>query len=1117
MNTINARLEKALTQVRATSTRAEKANTVDENNGPVENSPEDPAARDIDTVSIADSAIDLRSNPSHSRSASLASKPSINLRVPLLREKSIPALMEASSGRSIQLEHKRYAAIKTANVSHGLSQAQDQNIRSLVKSLSTAEAAAKGLTSLETATAALALAKAYRDAGLFENALEHYHEALAAREAALGPNHPTSLNTLDNIAQVHEIRSQWSEALTCYQTSLDGRLESPALGAKHPSTITAATKVARMHQHLTQYEEAAKKYASVLSSYTSQNKGQSLPALSVRFQVAAIHAAQGKLVDAVTEYNAVWELAEQTKGGKRLAEEADIAIKEIQQKKPPPLEPIDDFKNESDSEDDESTVLGPKDDKMIRTCRIQLEELSAALGKTHPDTLAKMYELAMAYASNGQHQNAIGWFQEVITGRTKVFGPDHPSTLDAIHQMASSHEEMANLDQALEHYHAALVGRETKLGDDHPQTLSSVVAIASVYSARADNNVARDLLLRAVDGYDRRYGGDHNATLSAKYKLAEVYREKGLLQRALELHQEVLDRRIAILGAGHPVTLNSERALGAVYRHLKRTEMAIQHLRRALEGKEKAFTRVHSVTTHTALELASVYWDSDRPSEAVVYYKQALEGIQHQDPESRTAGLVTMSNIALCYYSLKDYTQALTWYRKILAIQEEEYGKDHEETIYTAEQVAKCSMEIQEWVNAIELFQRVIVFKQKASPADVEGWSWNLYQLALAYFNKAMYEQSLSWSRKIIALEDKISPDERLTTMRRMAVIYSRQAKYDESLELYQKTMDECKITLGDDHWLVNNILDEMGELYLQIGYRTGIAREYHNTLGMLQKRLDKDNFKSLYLLYRFADVHLDQHQYREALNLYKAVLEAIESSSRAREENFKDLRNSTLSDIATCHMKLFNNDEALTYLSKLLYCGDDSYRLGALVRIGNTQERQAHFLDAIETYKQLLEFEIAKTSAQHRDPLMSVRKIAALYSRASQYQEALSWTNRALAGFRALGAEGQVETLETLDFQAGVFCNLGRFNDAVKVQREAMEGFERTLGDQHASTLKATLDLAEMLRGLERRDEALGLYTRALRGYEERVKQVRPGEGGEDSRVLNELRGKIREVGGRK
>jgi tetratricopeptide (TPR) repeat protein len=1051
-----------------------------------------------DTASLTDSAIDVHT-PSHSRNPSSAAKPPQNAPLPLLKEKNLAVILRSSDSSGVQFSRKRYATAKAAEVSRFFTKEKDQHIRSLARTLSVAEAVAKGCSSPETAAAAVALGKAYRDAGCYEEALQVYNEALTAREATLGAAHPTTLNVWDSVGQVYEIQSQWSDALACYQTVLEGRQQHPRLGQSHPSTLTAATNVGKMQKELGELTEAMAQFDAVLSTYEAQDKGASLPAIAVRLLVGQILESQGKLDIASGTYTLVQNQSRSVLGGQRLLEHATTALSRTQRVVDPGPDP------------------SPFDEDLIARCHQQLKELDARLGRTHPDSLAKMYELAMAYSSNEQHRNALGWFQEVAGGRAQTFGPDHPLTLDAVCQQASAYMELDDFDKALEHHHVALIGRESRLGDDHPQTLASVVSVASVYSARGDLNVARDLLFRAVAGYDRRLGLDHSTTLAAKFKLAEVHREKALLQKALELHQEVLQRRTAALGASNGTTLNSERAVANVYRQMKQIEMAVRHYRRALQGREEAFGRVHSVTTSIALDLASLYWENNRPAEAVDFYRHVLEGLQHRNPKSQSTGIATMSNIALCYYTVEDYSQALTWYQKIRAIQVSESGPCDEHTVDVAEQIARCCMEIEDWTTAIDMFQVVIAIKEKTSKMDPSEWSFNMFQIALACFKKGMYDESLSWSSRIITLADKVRPEERLATMRRMAVIYTRQAKLDKALETYQAVVDECSGTLGEGHWLAQSALSEMARVHLEVINDVDGQRDFQKTLDEIQKRLDKDNFDSLTLLYRFADVHLERYRYQEALNLYNSVLDAVEHSSFQNEENFRALRNACCSDIATCHMRLFNNELALTFLDKLLYCGDEDYHLGALVRIGNTQEKQGDYLAAVETYKQLMEIEVAKVGAQPQDALLSQRKIAALYSRASRYQDALTCANKALAGFRSLGVAGVAETFETLDFLAGVYCHLGQFQEAMRVQKEAMDGFAQVKGSQHPLTLKATLDLAEMYRGLERKDDAKQLYERALKGYEARVREVR-NEGNtevEEQRLMRELNVKIREVGG--
>ena len=61
--------------------------------------------------------------------------------------------------------------------------------------------------------------------------------------------------------------------------------------------------------------------------------------------------------------------------------------------------------------------------KRVRDARI------ARLGPDHPDTLATLYDLALAYQSAGEVTEAIAQYERVRDARIARLGPDHPSTL----------------------------------------------------------------------------------------------------------------------------------------------------------------------------------------------------------------------------------------------------------------------------------------------------------------------------------------------------------------------------------------------------------------------------------------------------------------------------------------------------------------------------------------------------------------------------------------------------------------------------------------------------------------------------------------------------------------
>ncbi|EXJ61295.1 uncharacterized protein A1O5_11852 [Cladophialophora psammophila CBS 110553] len=115
--------------------------------------------------------------------------------------------------------------------------------------------------------------------------------------------------------------------------------------------------------------------------------------------------SQRSIDDALSEYNAVIDQAEQVRGGHGLVKQVYAAVQAIHREQQGLIvaeaETLD---NELEFEDEDGFLLGKSDVELTRRCRKQLEDLSAALGRTHPDGLAKMCELAVAYGSNDRQK-----------------------------------------------------------------------------------------------------------------------------------------------------------------------------------------------------------------------------------------------------------------------------------------------------------------------------------------------------------------------------------------------------------------------------------------------------------------------------------------------------------------------------------------------------------------------------------------------------------------------------------------------------------------------------------------------------------------------------------------
>ena len=82
------------------------------------------------------------------------------------------------------------------------------------------------------------LASAYRAAGRTAEAITLHEQTLAARERILGPDHPDTLTSRNNLAATYRDAGRTAEAITLHEQTLADR--ERILGPDHPDTLTLA-------------------------------------------------------------------------------------------------------------------------------------------------------------------------------------------------------------------------------------------------------------------------------------------------------------------------------------------------------------------------------------------------------------------------------------------------------------------------------------------------------------------------------------------------------------------------------------------------------------------------------------------------------------------------------------------------------------------------------------------------------------------------------------------------------------------------------------------------------------------------------------------------------------
>jgi len=350
------------------------------------------------------------------------------------------------------------------------------------------------------------LAGTYRASGRLDKAITLYEQTLEDSIRVLGTDHPGTLTSRLNLAGAYRSAGRLDEAITLYEQVFSGR--SLVLGPDHRSTLTARDELADIYREAGRFDEAITLKKQILADAMRIMGPDSPGASAARSNLAATYRDAGRLNEAITLYQE------------------------------------------------------------------NLDNVTRTLGLDHLETLASRHRLAGAHRDAGRLDEAITLFEQNLTDFTRVLGPDHPHTLSSRGTLAGIYRDAGRLHEAVPLFEQNLEDRTRTLGLDHPETLASRHSLAGAYRDTGRLDEAIPLFEQNLTDFIRILGPDRPDTFTSRSTLAGAYREVGKLDDAISLFEQNLEDRTRTLGPAHPATLTSRGNLASAYRAAGRIEDA---------------------------------------------------------------------------------------------------------------------------------------------------------------------------------------------------------------------------------------------------------------------------------------------------------------------------------------------------------------------------------------------------------------------------------------------------------------------------------------------------------------------------------------------------------------
>ncbi len=297
-----------------------------------------------------------------------------------------------------------------------------------------------------------ALGETYYYLGDLDRAGVQLERAYALRRRILGPDHPETLKSADDLAHLQLDRGQLDLAIASLADTLDRRRAT--LGPDHPDTIGSKHNLAMAYQAAGRISESLALYREALARRTAILGRDHPDTLFSMNNLASCSREAGLFDQALPLYEEALARRRRVLG----PDHPETLVS---------MNNLANFYRE----------LG-RYPEAIELLREALDLQRKNLGPDHPDTLFSLSNLAVALRDAGRLGEALPIFEDSLKRRRATLGPDQPDTLVSMSNLAGAYQAAGRLAEALPLFQETLARRRATRGPEHPQTLRSINALA---------------------------------------------------------------------------------------------------------------------------------------------------------------------------------------------------------------------------------------------------------------------------------------------------------------------------------------------------------------------------------------------------------------------------------------------------------------------------------------------------------------------------------------------------------------------------------------------------------------------------------------------------------------
>jgi tetratricopeptide (TPR) repeat protein len=416
------------------------------------------------------------------------------------------------------------------------------------------------------------------DQGQYSNADDVLRSVIEVRTHTLGPEHPDTLSSRNQLAIVLIREGKAAEAENTFREVI--KLEEKVLGPENAETLLSKHGLAWSLGEQGKNVEAETRYREVVKLREKVLGPDHLETLGTRNNLASTLYDEGKYAEAEVQCREILKLEEKTLAPQHrliLMTLTNLALALDQQGKYADAEAQ--YRGLVNTKE---KVLGSQHPETLITrknlaitlseqgkyaeaesqCRDIIELLAKVLTPEHPDTLNARIDLIDVLTKQGKYVEAESQCREVIKLLEKVLRPDHPLTLYARNSLAYALSEQGKYAEAEAQCREVIKLDEKVIGPEHPWTLQARANLANALNRQGNYAEGESQLRDVINSQQKTLGSNHPDTLQSCYYLALALSLHGKLEEAKDFAHQAAEGANKTIGPEHPSTKKYETLLG---------------------------------------------------------------------------------------------------------------------------------------------------------------------------------------------------------------------------------------------------------------------------------------------------------------------------------------------------------------------------------------------------------------------------------------------------------------------------------------------------------------------------------------------------------------------------